>query len=158
MKIGFIGLGQMGAGMAANLLKAGHEVAVYNRTASKAEALVRLGAQAQRSVEAVCAADAVITMLSDDDALERHRFRQGRRAGQPQEGSRAHFIEHHQRGVVQAPRRRPRSSGAALSGRPGVWPPGCRGERQAIRGGGRSRRAGRDVYAAVSASWGQELS
>ena len=70
MKIGFIGLGQMGAGMAANLLKAGHEVAVYNRTAGKAEALVRLGAQAQRSVAAVCAADAVITMLSDDDTLE----------------------------------------------------------------------------------------
>jgi 3-hydroxyisobutyrate dehydrogenase-like beta-hydroxyacid dehydrogenase len=70
MKIGFIGLGQMGAAMAANLLKAGHEVAVYNRTASKAEALVRLGAHAQRSVEAVCAAEVVITMLADDDALE----------------------------------------------------------------------------------------
>jgi 3-hydroxyisobutyrate dehydrogenase-like beta-hydroxyacid dehydrogenase len=77
MKIGFIGLGQMGAAMAANLLKAGHEVAVYNRTASKAEALVRLGAQAQRSVEAVCAADAVITMLSDDDALESIVFGKG---------------------------------------------------------------------------------
>ena len=70
MKIGFIGLGQMGAAMAANLLKAGHEVAVYNRTASKAEALLRLGAQAARSVEAVCAAEVVITMLADDDALE----------------------------------------------------------------------------------------
>ena len=70
MKIGFIGLGQMGAGMVANLLKAGYEVAVYNRTAGKAEALVRLGAKAQRSVEAVCAADAVITMLSDDEAVE----------------------------------------------------------------------------------------
>ena len=70
MKIGFIGLGQMGAAMAANLLKAGHEVAVYNRTANKAEALVRLGAHAQRSVEAVCAAEVVITMLADDDALE----------------------------------------------------------------------------------------
>jgi 3-hydroxyisobutyrate dehydrogenase-like beta-hydroxyacid dehydrogenase len=70
MKIGFIGLGQMGAGIAANLLKAGHEVAVYNRTYSKTEALVRLGAQAQRSVEAVCAAEVVITMLADDDALE----------------------------------------------------------------------------------------
>jgi 3-hydroxyisobutyrate dehydrogenase-like beta-hydroxyacid dehydrogenase len=77
MKIGFIGLGQMGAAMAANLLKAGHEVAVYNRTASKAEALVRLGAQAQLSVEAVCAADAVITMLSDDDALEDIVFGKG---------------------------------------------------------------------------------
>jgi 3-hydroxyisobutyrate dehydrogenase-like beta-hydroxyacid dehydrogenase len=70
MKIGFIGLGSMGAGMAASLLKAGHEVAVYNRTAGKAEALVRLGARAQGSVAAVCAADAVITMLADDDALE----------------------------------------------------------------------------------------
>jgi 3-hydroxyisobutyrate dehydrogenase-like beta-hydroxyacid dehydrogenase len=70
MKIGFIGLGQMGAGMAANLLKAGHEVAVYNRTAGKTEALVRLGAQAQRSLEAVCAAEVVITMLADDAALE----------------------------------------------------------------------------------------
>jgi 3-hydroxyisobutyrate dehydrogenase-like beta-hydroxyacid dehydrogenase len=70
MKIGFIGLGNMGAGMAASLLKAGHEVAVYNRTASKSEALVRLGAKAQGSVAAVCAADIVITMLADDDALQ----------------------------------------------------------------------------------------
>jgi 3-hydroxyisobutyrate dehydrogenase-like beta-hydroxyacid dehydrogenase len=77
MKIGFIGLGQMGAGMAANLLKAGHEVVVYNRTASKADALVRLGAQAQHSIEAVCAADTVITMLSDDNALEDVVFGEG---------------------------------------------------------------------------------
>ena len=41
MKVGFIGLGHMGAGMAAKLLKAGHEVTVYNRTRAKAEALVR---------------------------------------------------------------------------------------------------------------------
>jgi len=77
MKIGFIGLGQMGAAMAANLLKAGHELAVYNRTAGKAEALVRLGAQAQRSVEAVCAAEVVITMLADDEALEGIVFGKG---------------------------------------------------------------------------------
>jgi 3-hydroxyisobutyrate dehydrogenase-like beta-hydroxyacid dehydrogenase len=77
MKIGFIGLGQMGAGMAANLLKAGHAVAVYNRTASKTEALVRLGAQAPGSVEAVCAAEAVITMLADDAALEGIVFGKG---------------------------------------------------------------------------------
>src|ERR1700733_2951032 len=70
MRIGFIGLGQMGAAMAANLLKAGHEVGVYNRTANKAEALVRLGAHAQRSVEAVCAAEVVITMLAEDEALQ----------------------------------------------------------------------------------------
>src|ERR1035437_1514537 len=44
MKVGFIGLGNMGSGMAANLLKAEHEVTVYNRTPSKAQALVERGA------------------------------------------------------------------------------------------------------------------
>jgi 3-hydroxyisobutyrate dehydrogenase-like beta-hydroxyacid dehydrogenase len=38
MKVGFIGLGHMGAGMAANLLNAGHDVTVYNRTRTKVEA------------------------------------------------------------------------------------------------------------------------
>ena len=59
MQIGFIGLGQMGTGMATNLLKAGHGVAVYNRTASKADALVRLGARAHQSVEAVCGSEEI---------------------------------------------------------------------------------------------------
>ena len=40
MKIGLIGLGRMGVGMAANLLTAGHELSVYNRTPGKADALV----------------------------------------------------------------------------------------------------------------------
>jgi 6-phosphogluconate dehydrogenase len=40
MKVGFIGLGQMGAGMAANLIKAGHELTIYNRTRSKGKALL----------------------------------------------------------------------------------------------------------------------
>ena len=39
MKIGFVGLGNMGTGMARNLLRAGHEVAAYNRSRRKAEAL-----------------------------------------------------------------------------------------------------------------------
>ena len=45
IKIGFIGLGNMGSGMAANLLKAGYELTVYNRTAEKARALVDQGAR-----------------------------------------------------------------------------------------------------------------
>ena len=45
MKIGFIGLGRMGAGMAASLLKASHQLGVYNRTPDKAAALVAQGAQ-----------------------------------------------------------------------------------------------------------------
>src|SRR5229473_5156031 len=45
MKVGFIGLGNMGSGMATNLLKAGHEVTVYNRTPRKAQKLVEEGAR-----------------------------------------------------------------------------------------------------------------
>ena len=44
MRVGFIGLGNMGSPIAAHLLKAGHEVTVFNRTASKAEPLVKQGA------------------------------------------------------------------------------------------------------------------
>ncbi len=70
MKVGFIGLGQMGAGMAANLLKAGHEVTVYNRTEEKRRALVERGARAADDPAGACRGEAVITMLSDDRALE----------------------------------------------------------------------------------------
>ena len=70
MKVGFIGLGHMGAGMAANLVKAGHDVTVYNRTRRKVEALVAQGAKAASSVSDACTGDAVITMLADDDAVE----------------------------------------------------------------------------------------
>jgi len=74
MKIGFIGLGHMGSGMAANLLKAGHEVTVYNRTAAKGQALVGQGAHGAAQVADACRGDAVITMLADDGALESVAF------------------------------------------------------------------------------------
>jgi len=70
MDVGFIGLGQMGSGMAANLLKAGHHVTVYNRTPARAEALVAQGATAAASIGEACRGDAVITMLANDDAVE----------------------------------------------------------------------------------------
>jgi 3-hydroxyisobutyrate dehydrogenase-like beta-hydroxyacid dehydrogenase len=70
MKVGFIGLGHMGAGMAASLLKAGHDVTVYNRTRTKVEALVAQGAKAAASVSDACGGDAVITMLANDDVVE----------------------------------------------------------------------------------------
>jgi 3-hydroxyisobutyrate dehydrogenase-like beta-hydroxyacid dehydrogenase len=70
MKIGFIGLGRMGEGMAGVLLKAGHEVVVYNRTASKAQALVSQGARHAATVADACHGEVVITMLADDSALE----------------------------------------------------------------------------------------
>jgi 3-hydroxyisobutyrate dehydrogenase-like beta-hydroxyacid dehydrogenase len=60
----------MGAGMAASLLKAGHEVTVYNRTPGKAEALVERGAKRARTVADACRGEAVITMLANDRAVE----------------------------------------------------------------------------------------
>ncbi|AYG60382.1 NAD(P)-dependent oxidoreductase [Rhizobium jaguaris] len=69
MKIGFIGLGQMGSAMAANLLKAGHDVTVYNRSRDKAEALVGEGAKIAATVAEACHGEAVFTMLANDDAL-----------------------------------------------------------------------------------------
>jgi 3-hydroxyisobutyrate dehydrogenase-like beta-hydroxyacid dehydrogenase len=70
MKVGFIGLGQMGAAMAGNLVKAGHEIVVHNRTQSKAKPLTDLGAVFAASIADACKGDAVVTMLADDLALE----------------------------------------------------------------------------------------
>jgi 3-hydroxyisobutyrate dehydrogenase-like beta-hydroxyacid dehydrogenase len=70
MDIGFIGLGRMGAGMAANLAKAGHRVLAYNRTPEKARALAGHGVQPAASVADACRGQAVFTMLADDAAAE----------------------------------------------------------------------------------------
>lgn len=69
--IGFIGLGLMGRPMAANLLKAGFPVTVWNRTASRMQPLVAQGAKAAATPrEAAAAADVLITIVSDPPALE----------------------------------------------------------------------------------------
>jgi 3-hydroxyisobutyrate dehydrogenase-like beta-hydroxyacid dehydrogenase len=70
MKVAFIGLGNMGAPMARNLLRAGHEVTAYNRTRAKAEPLATDGARIGDSIEhAARDAEVAITMLADDQAL-----------------------------------------------------------------------------------------
>ena len=68
MKIGFIGLGHMGAAMAANLVKAGHDVTVFNRSPGKSAVLIDLGAHEAVNVAQACDGEAVITMLANDDA------------------------------------------------------------------------------------------
>jgi 3-hydroxyisobutyrate dehydrogenase-like beta-hydroxyacid dehydrogenase len=69
--IGFIGLGLMGRPMAMNLLKAGHPLTVWNRTASRADELVAAGATLTKSPKEVAAsADVLITIVSDPPALE----------------------------------------------------------------------------------------
>jgi 3-hydroxyisobutyrate dehydrogenase-like beta-hydroxyacid dehydrogenase len=70
MKVGFIGLGNMGSGMAANLLKAGHTLTVYNRTPARAEALVAQGATLAKTASEAARSEVVITMLADDAAVE----------------------------------------------------------------------------------------
>ncbi len=70
MSIAFIGLGNMGSAIAANLIKAGHDVAVWNRSRGKAEALVAAGATEAATVsEAAADASVVFSMLADDPAL-----------------------------------------------------------------------------------------
>jgi 3-hydroxyisobutyrate dehydrogenase-like beta-hydroxyacid dehydrogenase len=77
MDIGFVGLGKMGSGMAANLLKAGHRVTAYNRSQDKVDALAEQGARPARTIAAACGGDAVISMLSNDDAVEAVTFGEG---------------------------------------------------------------------------------
>jgi 3-hydroxyisobutyrate dehydrogenase-like beta-hydroxyacid dehydrogenase len=70
MRVGFIGLGAMGQGMARNLVKAGHDVCVWNRTAARAQALEKDGALVADSLADACdGATVVFTMVSDDSAL-----------------------------------------------------------------------------------------
>lgn len=73
MKAAFLGLGSMGRGMARNLLKARHEVVVFNRTRSKADELGKEGAKVAPSPAAI-GADIAITMVADDAALEQIAF------------------------------------------------------------------------------------
>jgi len=69
MKAGFIGLGNMGLPMARNLLKAGHEVTVYNRTRERAESLRTEGATVAGQAADTCGSEVLITMLADDRAM-----------------------------------------------------------------------------------------
>jgi 3-hydroxyisobutyrate dehydrogenase-like beta-hydroxyacid dehydrogenase len=77
MKTGFIGLGHMGAAMAANLVKAGHDVTVFNRSPGKSGALAKLGAHEAANVAGVCGSDVVITMLANDEAASDIAFGAG---------------------------------------------------------------------------------
>lgn len=69
MDIGFIGLGNMGAAIARNLIKAGHRLTVYNRSRDKAEALAKDGAIVVDSPAEAARSGIVFTMLAGDDAM-----------------------------------------------------------------------------------------
>lgn len=77
-RIAFLGTGLMGRPMAANLLKAGHAVTAWNRSAEKAQALVANGATVAASpAEAVKDAEVVFTMLTDGASVGDLLFKQG---------------------------------------------------------------------------------
>jgi len=69
MNVGFVGLGNMGQPIARNLLKAGHELVVFNRTRRKAQDLVPWNARVAATLAEACAPGVVTTMLSDDHAV-----------------------------------------------------------------------------------------
>ena len=75
--IGWIGLGRMGEAMVKRLLKAGHPVSVWNRTAAKAEPLVEYGASIAASKQALSSCDVVFTMVSTTDDLKEVLFGAG---------------------------------------------------------------------------------
>jgi 3-hydroxyisobutyrate dehydrogenase-like beta-hydroxyacid dehydrogenase len=70
MTVGFVGLGAMGQGMAASLLRAGHRVRVWNRSPQPVATLVAQGASAADSLADAFAAEAVVSMLANDQAVE----------------------------------------------------------------------------------------
>jgi 3-hydroxyisobutyrate dehydrogenase len=71
LRIGWIGLGNMGMPMATNLLKAGYPVTIYNRSREKEKSLIDAGAiSAQNPATVLANADIVITMLSNDAAVK----------------------------------------------------------------------------------------
>ncbi len=74
MDLGFIGLGQMGSAIALNLVKAGHRLVVWNRSAEKVEPLVRAGSRRAANPAECADGEIVVTMLADDRAVERVVF------------------------------------------------------------------------------------
>jgi len=72
MNIGFIGIGLMGFPMTKNLLKSGYNLKAYNRSQDKADRLKEFGAEISTSIkDVVTNSDVVITMLTDDAAVEK---------------------------------------------------------------------------------------
>jgi 3-hydroxyisobutyrate dehydrogenase-like beta-hydroxyacid dehydrogenase len=87
----------MGSGMAANLVKVGHTVTVYNRTKERTEPLVALGAKSAKNLADACRGDAVFRMLANDDAVKSVTLQRQRRARTSSQGCNPYLFKHDQR-------------------------------------------------------------
>lgn len=118
-RIGFLGLGAMGSGMAKRLLAAGFPVSVYNRTTAKAQALAEHGAVVAPSPgEAVAGADVVLLSLATAEVVEELLFTSGALA---RAGAGA-VVADMSTVSPPPPRPRPRGCGPRASAR---WTPAC---------------------------------
>jgi 3-hydroxyisobutyrate dehydrogenase-like beta-hydroxyacid dehydrogenase len=77
MQVGFIGLGHMGKAIASNLVRAGHQVIVWNRSPGPVKELVALGAQAAARPADAAHTEVLMSMLADDDVLRSVLIGQG---------------------------------------------------------------------------------
>ena len=134
--IGFIGLGNMGLAIATNLLKAGFGMRVYNRSAEKARPLLEQGASLVRSpAEAAVPGGVVVTMVSDDRAVEAVTLGAERLAGSP--GRRCSPRDEHDCAADHEP---------ACGPPPGTWRRvRCLAGLRQARGRGRGEAVGRDL-------------
>ena len=77
MKVGFLGLGAMGSAVATNVLRAGNELHVWNRTAAHAEPLAKLGAHVAPTPRDLAGVEVALAMVADDDAFRTSVFDSG---------------------------------------------------------------------------------
>ncbi|PXV58597.1 3-hydroxyisobutyrate dehydrogenase [Dyella jiangningensis] len=77
MKVGFIGLGSMGSAMASNLIKAGYEVTVWNRSPAATEPLASLGAKVAKTADRAAQGEVLFSMLANDQAVRSVFFDDG---------------------------------------------------------------------------------
>lgn len=120
MKVGFLGLGAMGSAMATNVLQAGHEVHVWNRTAAAAEPLAKLGAHVAREPRDLAQVEAALTMFADDDAFRASVFD----SGLFEALDRSAVFVNMRRSRSRSPKRRRSASRSAASR---TWPHPCSG-------------------------------
>jgi 3-hydroxyisobutyrate dehydrogenase-like beta-hydroxyacid dehydrogenase len=119
MKVGFIGLGRMGRGIATRFIMAGHDLVVYNRTPEKAKDLAAAGAKVAASIGEACrGCEVVATMLSDDAALEEVAFGPGGICESLPKGAIHLVMGTHGTAAIRSAEERHRQAGQLLVGAP----------------------------------------